>query len=39
MGRLSSGAAARLTGFPRTVFFLSTLAEYGIDTFELTKMN
>jgi len=36
MGRLSSGAAARLAGIPRTVF-LSRLAEYGIDTFELTK--
>jgi len=31
MGRLSSGAAARLAGIPRTVF-LSRLTEYGIDT-------
>jgi predicted HTH domain antitoxin len=36
MGKLSSGAAARLAGIPRTVFLLR-LAEYDIDTFELTK--
>ena len=36
MGKLSSGAAARLVGIPRTVF-LSKLSEYDIDTFELTK--
>mgnify|MGYP001373357591 CR=1 FL=1 len=36
MGRLSSGAAARLAGIPRTLF-LSKLADYGIDTFELTE--
>lgn len=36
MGRLSSGAAARLAGIPRTVF-LSRLAEYGVNSFELTK--
>ena len=36
MGRLSSGAAARLAGVPRTVF-LSRLADYGVDTFELTE--
>ncbi|MBN1323357.1 MAG: UPF0175 family protein [Methanotrichaceae archaeon] len=35
MGRLSSSAAARLAGVPRTVF-LSRLADYGIDTFDLT---
>lgn len=29
LGRLSSGAAADLTGLPRTVF-LSRLAEYGV---------
>ena len=32
LGQLSSGAAARLAGVPRTVF-LSKLADYGIDTF------
>jgi predicted HTH domain antitoxin len=36
MGRLSSGAAARLAGVPRTVF-LAHLADYGIDTFRLTE--
>jgi predicted HTH domain antitoxin len=36
MGRLSSGAAARLAGVPRTVF-LSQLADYGVDTFRLTE--
>lgn len=36
MGRLSSGAAARLAGVPRTVF-LAHLADYGIDTFQLTE--
>ncbi len=36
MGRLSSGAAARLAGIPRTVF-LSRLADYGVDTFRLTE--
>lgn len=35
LGRLSSGAAARLAGVPRTVF-LSKLADYGVDTFHLT---
>ncbi|HHW76723.1 MAG TPA: UPF0175 family protein [Xanthomonadaceae bacterium] len=32
LGRLSSGAAARLAGIPR-VAFLGKLADYGIDTF------
>ena len=32
LGRLSSGAAARLAGVPRVVF-LSKLADYGVDTF------
>lgn len=32
LGELSSGAAARLAGVPRTVF-LSRLADYNIDTF------
>lgn len=34
--RLSSGAAARLAGLPRTVF-LMRLADYGVDTFDLTE--
>ena len=34
--RLSSGAAARLAGLPRTVFLIR-LADYGVDTFELTE--
>jgi predicted HTH domain antitoxin len=36
LGRLSSGAAARLAGVPR-VFFLSRLADYQVDTFRLTE--
>jgi predicted HTH domain antitoxin len=36
MGRLSSGAAARLAGVPRVVF-LTRLADYGVDTFKLTE--
>ncbi len=36
LGRLSSGAAARLVGAPRTVF-LSRLADYGVETFRLTE--
>jgi predicted HTH domain antitoxin len=36
MGRLSSGAAALLAGVPRTVF-LSRLADYGVNTFDLTE--
>ena len=36
VGRLSSGAAARLAGVPRVVF-LSRLADYGVDTFRLTE--
>jgi len=35
MGRLSSGAAARLAGVPRTVF-LQRLADYGVNTFDLS---
>lgn len=35
LGRLSSGAAARLAGVPRVVF-LSRLADYGVDTFRIT---
>jgi predicted HTH domain antitoxin len=36
LGRLSSGAAARLAGIPRPLF-LSKLADYGVDTFRLTE--
>jgi predicted HTH domain antitoxin len=36
LGRLSSGAAARLAGVPR-VIFLSKLADYGVDTLQLTE--
>ena len=36
LGRLSSGAAARLAGVPRTVF-LTKLADYGVDTFRETE--
>lgn len=34
--RLSSGAAAKLAGVPRTVV-LTKLADYGVDTFQLTE--
>jgi len=36
MGKLSSGAAARLVGVPRVVF-LSRLADYGVNTFRITE--
>jgi len=36
LGRLSSGAAATLAGMPRTVF-LTKLADYGVNTFNLTE--
>lgn len=36
LGRLSSGAAARLAGVPRVVF-LNRLADYEVDTFTLTE--
>jgi len=36
MGRLSSGAAAKLAGVPRT-YFLSRLADYGVATFSLSE--
>ena len=36
LGRLSSGAAARLAGVPRVVF-LARLADFGVDTFRLTE--
>ena len=34
MGRLSSGAAAELAGLPKPLF-LTKLADYGVDTFDL----
>jgi len=36
MGQLSSGAPAQLAGVPKP-HFLSRLAEYGVDTFDLTE--
>ena len=36
MGRLSTGAAAHLAGVPRTVF-LTRLADYGVDTFRMSR--
>ena len=36
LGRLSSGGAARLAGIPKPLF-LTKLAEYGVDTFQLTE--
>ena len=36
LGKLSSGAAARLAGMPRTLF-LASLANYGVDSFRLTE--
>ncbi len=36
LGKLSSGAASRLAGTPRTLF-LASLANYGVDTFRLTE--
>ena len=36
LGRLSSGAAARLAGIPKPLF-LTKLADHGIDTFRLTE--
>jgi predicted HTH domain antitoxin len=36
LGRLSSGAAAKLAGVPRVVF-LTKLADYEVDTFRLTE--
>lgn len=35
LGRLSSCAAAQLAGVPRTVF-LTRLADYGVDIFQLS---
>ena len=36
LGRMSSGAAAKLAGVPRTVFLMK-LADYGVDTFKLNE--
>jgi predicted HTH domain antitoxin len=36
LGRLSSGAAARLAGIPKPLF-LTKLADYGVDTFQLSE--
>lgn len=36
IGKLSSGAAAHLAGVPRVVF-LSRLADYGVNTFQLSE--
>ena len=35
MGRLSTGAAAQLAGVPKPVFLMK-LADYGVDTFDLS---
>ena len=35
LGRLSSGAAAEMAGIPKPVF-MSRLAEYGVNTFDMT---
>ena len=36
MGPLSSGAAAQLAGVPKP-YFLTRLADYGVDTFDLSE--
>jgi len=36
LGKISSGTAAAFAGVPR-VLFLSKLAEYGVNTFDLTE--
>jgi predicted HTH domain antitoxin len=36
IGQLSSGAAAQLAGVPKP-FFLSRLADYGVNTFDLSE--
>ena len=36
IGQLSSGAAAQLAGVPKPLF-LSRLADYGVNTFDLTE--
>ena len=36
LGRLSSGAAAKLAGIPKPLFLMK-LADYGVDAFQLTE--
>jgi predicted HTH domain antitoxin len=36
IGQLSSGAAAQLAGVPKP-YFLSCLADYGVNTFDLSE--
>ena len=36
MGRLSTGAAAKFAGVPKPLF-LTKLADYGVDTFDLSN--
>ncbi len=36
LGKLSSGVAAALAGVPRVVF-LAKLADYGVDTFDMSE--
>jgi predicted HTH domain antitoxin len=36
LGQLSSGAAAQLAGVPKP-YFLSHLADYGVNTFDLSE--
>ncbi|HYG64248.1 MAG TPA: UPF0175 family protein [Thermoanaerobaculia bacterium] len=36
LGKLSSGAAARLAGIPKALF-LTKLGDYGVPTFRLTE--
>ena len=36
LGRMSSGAAAKLAGVPRTVF-LMRFGDYGVDIFKLSE--
>ena len=36
LGRLSSGAAAKLADIPKPLFLMK-LADYGVDTFQLTE--
>ncbi len=38
MGQLSAGAAAQLAGVPKP-YFLSHLADYGADTFDIGEEN
>jgi len=36
LGQLSAGAAAQLAGVPKP-YFLGDLADYGVDTFDLSE--